>query len=106
MTSHEAEDLVVRYLTELRKAIASPVSLSADLFCSRVIPHKVYNDAISYDGTLTREQKNVAICNALLESVATKPTLLVAFVEVAGDNSPAMSDVCARIKREPLYGKF
>ena len=105
MASNETEDLVIQYLSELRKAIASPVSLAVDLFSSRVIPRKVYNDAISRDGTLTTEEKVHAICDALLKSVAIKPTLLVEFVEVAGDNSPAMSDVCARIKREPLYGE-
>ena len=106
MASNETEDLVIRYLSELRKAIASPVSLSVDLFSFGVIPRKVYNDAISHDGTFTTEQKIHAICDALLQSVAIKPTLLVEFVEVAGDNSPAMNDVCARIKREPLYGEF
>ena len=106
MASNGAEDLVIRYLSELRKAIASPVSLSVDLFSSGVIPRKVYNDAISHDGSVTTEQKTHAICDALLQSVAIKPTLLVEFVEVAGDNSPAMSEVCARIKREPLYGGF
>ena len=106
MASNETEDLVIRYLSELRKAIASPVSLSVDLFSFGVIPRKVYNDAISLDRTFTTEQKIHAICDALLQSVAIKPTLLVEFLEVAGDNSPAMSDVCARIKRESLYGEL
>ena len=105
MASNETEDLVIRYLSELRKAIASPVSLSVDLFSSGVIPRKVYDDAISYDGSVPTERKIHAICDALLKSVAIKPTLLVEFVEVAGDNSPAMNDVCTRIKREPLYGE-
>ena len=106
MASKKTEDLVIRYLPELRKAITSPASLSVDLFGFGVIPREVYNDAISRDGSITREQKIHAICDALLQSVAIKPTLLVEFVDVAGDNSPTMSDVCARIKREPLYGEF
>ena len=106
MAGNETEELVIRYLSELRKAIASPASLSVDLFSSGVIPRKVYNDAVSHDGSFTTEQKTHAICDALLQSVAIKPNLLVEFVEVAEDNSPALSDVCARIKREPLYGEF
>ena len=106
MGSNETEELVIRYLYELRRAIASPVSLSVDLFSLGVIPRKVYNDAITHDGSITREQKIHAICNALLQSVAIKPTLLVEFVDVAEENSPALNDVCARIKREPLYGEF
>ena len=106
MTSKETEELVIRYLPELHKGIASPVSLSVELLSCGVIPRKVYNDAISHDGTFMTEQKVHAICDALLQSVAIKPTLLVEFVEVASDNSPAMSDVCARIKREPLYGEL
>ena len=106
MTSKETEELVIRYLPELHKGIASPVSLSVELLSCGVIPRKVYDDAISHDGSVTTEQKIHAICDALLRSVAIKPTLLVEFVEVAGDNSPAMTDVCARIKREPLYGEF
>ena len=106
MASNETEVLVIRYLSELRKAITSPASLSVDLFSFGVIPREVYNDAISRDGSITREQKIHAICDALLQSVAIKPTLLVEFVEVAEDNSPTMSDVCARIKREPVYGEF
>ena len=106
MASNETEGLVIRYLSELRKAIVSPASLSVDLFSFGVIPRKVYDDAISLDGSLTTEQKVHAICDTLLRSVAIKPTLLVEFVKVAEDNSPTMSDVCARIKREPLYGEF
>ena len=106
MASKEAVDLVTRHLYELRRAIASPVSLSIDLFSCRVIPRKVFNDAVSHDGTVTTEQKIHAICEALLQSVEIKPTLLVEFVEVAEDNSPAMREVCSRIKQEPLYGEF
>ena len=105
MTSKEAEELVIRYLPELHKGIASPVSLAVELLSCGVIPRKVYDDAISYDGSIPTERKIHAICDALLKSVAIKPTLLVEFVEVASDNSPGMSDVCARIKREPLYGE-
>ena len=106
MASKETEELVIRYLPELHKGIASPVSLSVELLSRGVVPLKVYNDAISYDGSVPTERKIHAICGALLQSVAIKPTLLVEFVEAAGDDSPAMSDVCARIKREPLYGEF
>ena len=105
MSSKEAEDLVIRYLPQLHKGIISPVSLSVELLSCGVVPRKVYNDAICYDGSISTERKIHAICDALLKSVAIKPTLLVEFVEAAEDNSPGMSDVCARIKREPLYGK-
>ena len=105
MSSKETEDLVIRYLPQLHKGIISPASLSVELLSCGVVPRKVYNDAISRDGTLTTEEKIHAICDALLKSVAIKPTLLVEFVEVAENNSPAMTDVCARIKREPLYGE-
>ena len=105
MSCKETEELVIRYLPELHKGIISPVSLSVELLSCGLIPRKVYNDAISYDGTVSTERKIHAICDALLNSVAIKPTLLVEFVEVAEDNSPGMSDVCARIKREPLYGE-
>ena len=106
MANNETEELVIRYLSELHKAIVSPASLSVDLFSFGVIPRKVYDDANSLDGTITTQQKIHAICDSLLKSVAIKPTLLVQFVEVAGDNSPTMSDVCSRIKLEPLYGEF
>ena len=106
MSSNETEDIVNRYLSELHKAIASPASLAVDLFTVGVIPRKVYNDAISHDGSITTEQKIHAICDALVQSVVIKPALLVEFVDVAEDNSPAMNDVCARIKREPLYSEF
>ena len=103
MSCKEAEELLIRYLPELHKGIISPVSLAVELLSCGLIPRKVYNDAISYDGTVSTEQKIHAICGAVLKSVAIKPTLLVEFVEVAEDNSPGMSDVCAKIKREPLY---
>ena len=75
--------VVIRYLPELHKGTASPISLSVELLGCGVIPHKVYNDAISYDGSVPTEWKIHAICDALLKSVAIKPTLLVEFVKVA-----------------------
>ena len=98
-----AKDLLIRHLPEILKGIIAPRSFSAKLFSRFLIPHEVYNNAIGQDAST--ENKKHAICQALLSSIESEPPRVVDFVELASDHSLAMGDVCARIKREPLYGE-
>ena len=103
--SKNAVDLVRRYLAELRRSISVPSSLAVDLFSYGVVSRAVYNDAISCEAGITKERKTLLICDALLSEVEVNPALLVQFVQVAKDHSPAMQDVCERISEEPFYGE-
>ena len=101
-----AERLLIRHLPELLNGIDSPGSLSAQLFSRHLIPATVYDVANSYDGSVSTESKRHAICQGLLASVKSEATRLVDFVQAASDHSPAMGDVCAKIKQETLYGEL
>ena len=104
MAENAAEALMIRYLSELVRAIAAPSLLACDLFSRRIIPHSVYNEAIDSKSD-SKQDKRVSICDAVLRSVHVTPAYLVEFVEAARKDSPAMDDLCEQISKDPVYGK-
>ena len=106
MAENAAETLMIRYLPELIKAISEPSSLACELFSRRIIPRSVYNEAIAYRSGISKQDKSVSICDAVLQSVHVKPSDLVEFVEAARQDSPAMDALCEEVSRDPSYGKW
>ena len=104
MAENAAEALMIRYLSELVRAIAAPSLLACDLLARRIIPQAVYNEAIDSKSD-SKQDKRVSICDAVLRSVHVTPAYLVEFVEVARKDSPAMDDLCEQISKDPAYGK-
>ena len=103
MAENEAETLLIRYLPELIKVISEPSSLACGLFARRIIPRSVYNEAIAYKSGASKQDKSVAICDAVLQSVHVTPSHLVEFVEVARQDSPVVDSVCKEIIKDPVY---
>ena len=105
MAENAAETLMIRYLPELIKAISEPSSLACGLFARRIIPRSVYNDAIGYKQGISKQDKSVSICDAVLQSVHVTPSHLVEFVEAARQDCPAVDALCQQISEDPAYGK-
>ena len=105
MAENAAETLLIRFLPELIRAIAEPSSLACDLFARRIIPRSVYNEAIAYKSGISKQDKSVSICDAVLQSVHVTPLHLVEFVEAARKDSPAVGTLCQEISKNPAYGK-
>ena len=105
MAENAAERLMIRYLPDLIRAITEPSLLACDLFARRIIPRSVYNEAISHKSGISKQDKSLSICDAVLESVHVTPTDLVEFVEAARQYSPAVDALCQRISKDPAYGK-
>ena len=105
MTENSAEALMIRYLPELIEAISEPSSLACGLFARRIISRAVYNEAIAYKSGISKQDKSVSICDAVLQSVHVTPSHLFVFVEAARQNSPAVEALCEEIRKDPAYGK-
>ena len=105
MVENAAESLMIRYFPELIRAIAEPSSLACDLFARRIIPRSVYNEAIAYKSGISKQDKSVSICDAVLQSVHVTPSHLVQFVEAARQDSPAVHALCDEITKDPIYGE-
>ena len=105
MAENAAETLMIRYLPELIKAISEPSSLACGLFARRIIPRSVYNEAIAYKSGVSKQDKSVSICDAVLQSVHVTPSHLVEFVEAARQDSPAVDALCEEISKDPAYGR-
>ena len=105
MAENAAERLMIRYLPELIRAIAEPSSLACDLFSRRIISRSVYNEAIGHKSGISKQDKSVSICDAVLQSVHVTPAHLVEFVEAARQDSPAVDALCQEISIDPAYGK-
>ena len=101
-----AEKLLMLYLAGLIKAIKEPSSLACGLFARRIISRSVYNEAISYELGISKQDKSLSICNAVLQSVHVTPSHLVEFVEAARQDSPAVEALCEEISSDPAYGKL
>ena len=106
MSANAAERLVIRYLSELSRSIAEPSSLACDLLGRGIIPRSIYNEAIAYKSGISKQDKSVSICDAVLQSVHVTPSHLVEFVEAARKDSPAVDALCEEISRDPAYGKW
>ena len=105
MAENAAEGLMIVYLSELIRAIAEPSSLACDLFARRIIPRSVYNEAIGCKSGISKQDKCVSICDAVLQSIHVTPSHLVEFVAAARQDSPAVNDLCQEISKDPAYGK-
>ena len=95
---------MIRYLSELSRSISEPSSLACDLLGRGIIPRSVYNEAIAYKSGVSKQDKSVSICDAVLQSVHVTPSHLVEFVEAARQDSPAVDALCEEISRDPAYG--
>ena len=96
---------MMRYLPEIIRAIAEPASLACNLFARHIISRSVYNEAIAYKSELSKQDKSVSICDAVLQSIHVNPAYLIEFVEVAREDSPALDYLCEQISKDPAYGK-
>ena len=105
MAENAAEALMVRYLPEFPRSIAEPSSLACDLLARRIIPRSVYNDAISFKSGISKQDKSVFICDAVLQSVHVTPSHLVEFLEVVRRDSPAVEALCEKISKDSAYSK-
>ena len=106
MEENAAEALMIRYLPELIKAISEPSSLACSLFAHRIISRSVYNEAIAYKSGISKQDKSVSICDAVLQSIHVTPCHLVEFVEAARQDSPAVDALCEEITKDPVYGEY
>ena len=105
MEENAAESLVIRYLPEFIRAIAEPSSLACHLFSRRIIPRAVYNEAIGFKQGISKQDKSVSICDAVLQSIHVTPSHLVVFVEAPRKDSPAVDALCEEVSKDPAYGK-
>ena len=105
MSVNAAERLMIRYLSELSRSIAEPSSLACDLLGRGIIPRLVYNEAIAYKSGISKQDKSVSICDAVLQSVHVTPSHLVEFVEAAKKDSPSVDALCQEISKDPAYGE-